>query len=117
MQDVSQRERQGQQGEESEMHEHGDCHRKRLRRAAHFSLASVLVLTLVLFMTFKCRLDQVMFGSHGADVGSGSGLEKRQSNGNGSTGTSDGTQSSFVKNKREFRLVYMMGLVLNDTLA
>ena len=105
MQDPSQME-----GQEQD-HEHSDCHRKRLRRAAHFSLASVLVLTLVLFMTFKCRLDQVMFGgSHGgaaaADVNASSGLEKRQSNGSGTTGSNDGTQSSFVKNKRELYFTY-----------
>ncbi|KLO09184.1 hypothetical protein SCHPADRAFT_1000442 [Schizopora paradoxa] len=115
MQDMKQQQ-QGQDGlEGQETTTHNDCHRKRLRRAAHFSLASVLVLTLVLFVTFKCRLDQVMFGSHGAaDVGSGSGLEKRQSN--GSTETGNGTQSSFVKNKL-YLIIVFVGLFICLVLA
>lgn len=98
-----------QQEQQQEGPEHSDCHRKRLRRATHFSFAGVLVLTLMLFMAFKCRLDQVVFGSpEGLHDNGGSGLEKRQST--GSNGTSNGTQSSFVKNKREFTDLFDMEL-------
>lgn len=76
--------------------EYNTYHRRCLRCAAHFSFASVLMLALVLFVTFKCRLDQLLFESYA--VNGGSSLEKRQST--GSTGSSnDGSQDSFVNKK------------------
>ncbi len=85
---------------------HGGCHRKRLRRAAHFSFASVVMLTLVLFMAFKCRLDLALFGSPEGVHMSGSGLEKRQSTGSTGSSSNGSTQGSFVKNKREFCMFF-----------
>ncbi len=89
-------------GDEHGHSEHGGCHRKRLRRAAHFSFASVVMLTLVLFMAFKCRLDLALFGSPEGVHISGRGLEKRQSTGSTGSSSNGSTQGSFVKNKREY---------------
>ncbi len=63
---------------------------------------SVVALALLLFVAFKCRLDQALFGSPEViHENIGSGLEKRQSAGSTGSSSNGSSQGPFVKNKRE----------------
>jgi len=94
-----------------------DRHGRRLRRAAHFSFVSVVALALLLFVAFKCRLDQALFGSPEViHENIGSGLEKRQSTGSTGSSSNGSSQGPFVKNKL-YLIIVFVGLLICLILA